>query len=56
MTLDDVSKNIATWKKGQTGYAFLLDEKGNVVAHPDKMYVTSRKQLRDHPLIQTFFL
>ena len=54
MTLDDISKNIATWKMGKTGYAFLLDEKGFVVAHPERSYVTSRKELNNHPLIQIF--
>ena len=54
MTLDDISKNIATWKMGKTGYAFLLDEKGYVVAHPKNAFVTSRKQLNSHPLIQIY--
>jgi methyl-accepting chemotaxis protein len=54
MTLDDISKNIATWKAGKTGYAFLLDEKGYVVAHPERSYVTSRRQLNNHPLVQIF--
>ena len=54
MTLDDISKNIATWKMGNSGYAFLLDEKGFVVAHPENSFVTTRKQLNNHPLIQKF--
>ena len=54
MTLDDISKNIATWKMGKSGYAFLLDEKGFVVAHPENAYVTTRKQLNNHPLIKIF--
>ncbi|MCK5204878.1 MAG: zinc-ribbon domain-containing protein, partial [Desulfobacterales bacterium] len=32
MTVDDISKNIGTWKKGKTGYAFLVDEKGYVIS------------------------
>ena len=35
MTVDDISKNIATWKQGKTGYAFLVDEKGYVIFHPN---------------------
>jgi len=54
MTIDEISKNIANWKMGQSGYAFLLDENGYVVAHPDMAYVTSRRQLNDHPLIRIF--
>lgn len=54
MTVDDLSKNIATWKKGETGYAFLVDEKGYVVSHPDKQYVANRKNLDSHPLIANY--
>ncbi|UCD82392.1 MAG: zinc-ribbon domain-containing protein [Desulfobacterales bacterium] len=54
MTVDDISKNIATWRQGKTGFAFLVDEKGYVVAHPDKQYVVKRKNLNSHPLIASF--
>ena len=54
MTVDEISNNIATWRKGQTGFAFLVDEKGFVVSHPDKQYVTQRKNLNSHPLIASF--
>jgi methyl-accepting chemotaxis protein len=54
MTVDDISKNIATWRKGNTGYAFLVDEKGYVVSHPDRQYVVKRKNLNNHPLIASF--
>ena len=52
--IDDISKNIATWSKGDTGYAFLVDEKGFVVSHPDQEYVAERKNLNSHPLIADF--
>jgi methyl-accepting chemotaxis protein len=51
MTVDDLSKYIATWKRGKTGYAFLVDEKGKVVAHQVQAYVEKQKSLNDHPLI-----
>jgi methyl-accepting chemotaxis protein len=51
MTVDEISKNIATWRKGKTGFAFLVDEKGFVISHPDKQYVTN---LSSHPLIAGF--
>ena len=54
MTVDDISKNLATWKKGETGYAFLVDEKGYVIFHPDKQYVANRKNLENHPLIANY--
>ncbi len=54
MTIDDISKQVATWKKGRTGFAFLVDETGKVVSHQDKKYVQEQKQLGDHPLIARF--
>ena len=54
MTVDDISKQIATWKRGATGYAFLIDERGNVVAHPNTQLVQKRENLNSHPLISEF--
>ena len=54
MTVDEISNNIATWRKGATGFAFLVDEKGFVISHPDRQYVTERKNLSSHPLIAGF--
>jgi methyl-accepting chemotaxis protein len=54
MTVDDISQNIATWKEGNTGRAFLVDEKGFVIAHPIRQYAATRKNLNDHPLIVNF--
>jgi methyl-accepting chemotaxis protein len=54
MNVDDLSKYIATWKRGKTGYAFLVDEKGKVVAHQAQAYVEEQKSLNDHPLIAAF--
>jgi methyl-accepting chemotaxis protein len=54
MTIDAISKQVATWKKGKTGFAFLVDEEGTVVSHQEKAYVQEQKQLNDHPLIAQF--
>ena len=54
MTIDVISRNIATWRQGDTGFAFLVDEKGYVVSHPNKQYVVKRKNLNSHPLIASF--
>ena len=54
MTIDDISKNIATWKTGKTGYAFLVDEKGYIIFHPNRQYVAKRKNLNSHPLIANY--
>jgi methyl-accepting chemotaxis protein len=54
MTVGDISKRIATWRQGQTGYAFLVDEKAKVVAHPSRNYTLQQKNLAGHPLIAAF--
>ena len=54
MNIDVISRNIATWSQGDTGFAFLVDEKGFVVSHPNKQYVVKRKNLNSHPLIASF--
>lgn len=54
MTVEEMSKHIATWKKGLTGSAFLLDEKGFVITHPDRQMVFKRENLDKHPLIAEF--
>jgi methyl-accepting chemotaxis protein len=53
-TIDDISKSVAKWKKGRTGFAFLVDEKGKVVAHQVKQYVLTQRKLNAHPLISAF--
>jgi len=34
---------------GKTGYAFLVDEEGKVIAHRSKAFTKIRKDLSDHP-------
>ena len=54
MTIDEISKNVATWRKGKTGFAFLVDEKGKVVAHQIEEFVVTQKKLSDNPLVAAF--
>jgi methyl-accepting chemotaxis protein len=51
MTIEDISGIVANWKAGSTGFAFLVDEKGKVVAHPRESFVMSQTSLADHPLV-----
>ncbi len=53
MTTDVISKYIATWSKGSTGYAFLLDEKNKIIAHPKQEYVLNEKIFNDHPILSS---
>lgn len=54
MTVDIISNDVVNWKKGETGQAFLLDEKGFVVAHPNPEFIQKRKNLNSHPLISEY--
>jgi methyl-accepting chemotaxis protein len=54
MTIDDISKRIANWKRGNSGFAFLVDETGKVIAHQNEEMVIQQKDLSNHPLIRRF--
>ena len=53
-TIEDLSKLVATWKQGKTGFAFLVDEKGKVVSHQVEEYVIQQTNLSEYPLIAAF--
>src|SRR4030042_2966082 len=53
-TIEDLSKLVATWKQGKTGFAFLVDEKGKVVSHQIEEYVVQQTNLNNYPLITAF--
>ena len=52
MTRDEISRRIANWSQGKTGYAFLVDENGKAVAHQKKEFVEEQRDLSQHPLIK----
>jgi methyl-accepting chemotaxis protein len=54
MELDEVARRIATWRRGETGFAFLVDDTGKVVAHPNAQFVTDQEDLKWHPLVAAY--
>lgn len=54
MSIEDISRVVAHWKTGRTGFAFVVDERAKVIAHPREEFVLSQAYLPDHPLISTF--
>jgi methyl-accepting chemotaxis protein len=51
MTLTTLSEKIVNNKIGETGFTFLVDEKGQVIAHPNAEMTKSRVDLSDHPAL-----
>jgi len=49
MTLSDLSRSITEARIGQSGFAFLLDEKGEVIAHQSKKFTRTRADFSRHP-------
>ena len=54
MNIDDISKSVARWRKGETGFAFLVDETGKVIAHQVPQFVRTQKNLKNHPLVTAY--
>lgn len=52
MHLDDISRTVVNTRIGSSGFAFLLDEAGQVVAHPSEEFTSTRKDLSTHPAFQ----
>jgi len=53
MTLTEISNEIAASKIGQTGFTFLLDEKGEVIAHPNEEFTRSRVDMSGNKAFQS---
>ncbi|MFZ5652166.1 MAG: methyl-accepting chemotaxis protein, partial [Bacillota bacterium] len=51
MTLDSLGKLIGETKAG-TGYSYIVDEKGRVVAHPDTQFIAEQKDLSTLPPVR----
>jgi methyl-accepting chemotaxis protein len=54
MAIEDISRIVLNWRAGSTGYAFLVDEGGTVIAHAREEYVKTQRKLQDHPLVAAF--
>lgn len=52
MTIAELSSHITTAQVGRTGYAFLLDRDGRVIAHQSEEFTQVRKDLAEHPAFQ----
>lgn len=54
MAIEDISRIVLNWRSGTTGYAFLVDEGGTVIAHARDEYVKTQRKMQDHPLVAAF--
>jgi len=48
------NKSLASWRSGDTGFAFLVDDKSKVLAHPRPDFVQDQTRLDAHPLIAAY--
>jgi methyl-accepting chemotaxis protein len=51
MNIEDMSRTVVSWRTGRTGFAFLVDEKAKVVAHPNVELVLAQTPLSNHVLV-----
>jgi methyl-accepting chemotaxis protein len=54
MHVEAISDQIVNWRKGKTGFAFLVDQTGKVVAHQIEEFSRTAKALNNHPLVANF--
>ncbi len=51
MTIAELSERITTTRVGKTGFAFLVDEAGKIIAHPSTEMTSSRQDLSTDPAV-----
>ena len=51
MNTEDISRIVATWRNGASGFAFLVDETGKLIAHPRQELVLAQRGMQSHPLV-----
>lgn len=49
MTLSAISERVASARIGETGFAFLIDDFGRVIAHPNEEFTSTRQDFSRHP-------
>ncbi|MCB0208914.1 MAG: GAF domain-containing protein [Anaerolineae bacterium] len=49
--LDILTEQVGATRLGNTGFAFLINEANQVLAHPNKAYVDELKDLSDNPMV-----
>ncbi|RPJ10414.1 MAG: HAMP domain-containing protein [Deltaproteobacteria bacterium] len=54
MHVEAISDYIVNWRKGKTGFAFLVDQSGKAVAHQMEAFSQAEKNLNTHPLVANF--
>jgi methyl-accepting chemotaxis protein len=52
--IEQISSQIAAWRRGESGFVFLLDDHYEVVAHQSNEFVRRQKVLAHDPLIVAF--
>lgn len=52
MTLAEISEEIVTSRIASSGYTFLLDENGDVIAHPNEDFTRVRANMSNHQALQ----
>jgi methyl-accepting chemotaxis protein len=51
LSFKKVMQRVTAWRQGQTGFAFLVDENNQVLAHRNKEYLLQQKELGQHLLM-----
>jgi signal transduction histidine kinase len=54
ITLDDIWKWVSEIKVGETGQAFIVDYKGNLIAHPEPERVWAHSNFSNLPVVRDF--
>ncbi len=52
--ISDLWKSVLSTKIGDGGYAYVVDNVGNLVAHPDKKFLNAHTQIKDTQVVRQF--